>query len=156
MIESQTQINDFLCSENCLGRWIWHSGNLLNKTLVPWEFQIINTVPENYFWEKSQHTIVILSKGLYDIHCGVFSTANKIKIALNLNGEILKSDAKKNYTIDDEGNLTKFNYYNKKLKDESFNGIAIRDVFNLPSRARLNLSVFTEGKADGFMSIKKL
>ena len=154
MIDSQTQINDFLCSENCLGRWIWHSGVLVNKYFVPWEYQVINTVPENYFWEKNQHTLVILSKGLYDICLGVFTSSERAKITLNLNGEILLSNFKKNYSIDNDGKMSKNNSFNKK--EESFNGLSIREVVSLPSRSRLTMSYYCEVAAEGFISIKKL
>lgn len=155
MIETQTQINDFLCSENCLGRWLWQSGTLINKYLIPWETQVINTVPENFFWEKNQYTIVILSKGLYDVSIGVFTDSKKVKITLNLNGEILLSNIKKNYNIDEEGNMIKYSFIGKE-KEEVYHGCSIRKVISLPTRARLSVSIFTDNSAEGYFSIKKL
>lgn len=35
--KEQALVNEFLCSENITARWKWMSGNLQNKTLVPWE-----------------------------------------------------------------------------------------------------------------------
>lgn len=155
MIESQTQINDFLCSENCLGRWLWNSGKLNNNCLVPWEYQIINTVPENYFWEKNQHTIIILSKGLYHVQVGCFSNVQKTKITLNLNGEVLLSNHKKLYQIDEKGNIMSKEFLSTD-NEEKYNGCTINEVITLPTRSRISVSVYSEGIADGFFSIKKL
>lgn len=33
----QTTINDTLCSENCVGRWIWKTGMVINGYNIPWE-----------------------------------------------------------------------------------------------------------------------
>jgi hypothetical protein len=46
----QTTINETLCSENILGRWVWNGQSLKNGNLIPWERQIINTLPENFGW----------------------------------------------------------------------------------------------------------
>ena len=33
----QSLINEALCGEYCLGRWLWKSGDLINGFCVPWE-----------------------------------------------------------------------------------------------------------------------
>lgn len=38
-LDEQALINEALCSENCLGRWVWKSGELKASCLVPWEVQ---------------------------------------------------------------------------------------------------------------------
>ena len=59
-----SHINDYnavieaLCAENCLGRWLWKSGELKNGSLVPWEIQSVNTAPDNFLWEKEKVSIV--------------------------------------------------------------------------------------------------
>lgn len=36
-LNEQALVNEALCAENCLGRWIWKSGDLYHKNQVPWE-----------------------------------------------------------------------------------------------------------------------
>lgn len=36
-LNEQALVNEALCAENCVGRWIWKSGDLVNKNQVPWE-----------------------------------------------------------------------------------------------------------------------
>lgn len=42
-VNTQTEINQALCAENCVARWIWKSGELKNGFAVPWEVESINT-----------------------------------------------------------------------------------------------------------------
>lgn len=148
LIESQTLINDFLCSENCLGRWLWQSGTLVNKTTIPWETQVINTVPENFFWEKNQSYIVIVSKGLYDLTFGCYNKSSKCKIEVYVNGHLLLSNCKKMFDFDEVGNI---------INSESvFDGCNLRKVISLPSRAKLSFTIKTDVISEGFLNLKKL
>lgn len=36
-LNEQALVNEALCAENCVGRWIWKSGDLYHKNQVPWE-----------------------------------------------------------------------------------------------------------------------
>ena len=36
-LDEQALINEALCAENCLGRWIWKSGEVKSQGLIPWE-----------------------------------------------------------------------------------------------------------------------
>lgn len=38
-LDEQALINEALCSENCIGRWVWKSGELKASCLIPWEVQ---------------------------------------------------------------------------------------------------------------------
>ena len=49
-LDDQALINEAICSENCVGRWIWKSGELLSQNQVPWEIQSVNTCPDNFIW----------------------------------------------------------------------------------------------------------
>ena len=42
----QSLINEALCAENCVGRWLWKSGSLKNGFAVPWEAQSVNRSEE--------------------------------------------------------------------------------------------------------------
>jgi hypothetical protein len=65
--KEQAMINEFLCAENVVGRWRWRSGMLQNKTLVPWEEQTINTLTDNFLWEKNDTFITVIVSGLYEV-----------------------------------------------------------------------------------------
>ena len=47
-LSEQATINEALCAENCVARWLWKSGELVNGYAVPWELQSVNTCPENF------------------------------------------------------------------------------------------------------------
>jgi hypothetical protein len=49
-LAEQSTINEALCAENCVARWLWKSGDLINGYAVPWEVQSVNTCPENFLW----------------------------------------------------------------------------------------------------------
>ena len=36
-LNDQNTINEALCAENCVGRWLWKSGELINGYAIPWE-----------------------------------------------------------------------------------------------------------------------
>jgi hypothetical protein len=65
--KEQALVNEFLCAENVVGRWRWRSGNLQNKTLVPWEEQTMNTLTDNFIWEKNDTFITVQVSGLYEV-----------------------------------------------------------------------------------------
>lgn len=64
-LKEQTIINESICSENIIGRWVWKSGSLKKGNLVPWENQVINTQPDNFIWEKNKCSIGIKASGTY-------------------------------------------------------------------------------------------
>ena len=49
-LAEQSTINEALCAENCVARWLWKSGELVSGYAVPWEVQSVNTCPENFLW----------------------------------------------------------------------------------------------------------
>jgi hypothetical protein len=65
-MNDQALVNEALCAENCIGRWIWKSGDL-NRSSIPWEVQSINTCPDNFIWEKNKTSIVSVAPGLYEV-----------------------------------------------------------------------------------------
>ena len=36
-LNEQNSINEAICAENCVARWLWKSGDLNNGYSVPWE-----------------------------------------------------------------------------------------------------------------------
>lgn len=72
-LDDQALINEAICSENCVGRWIWKSGELLSQNQVPWEIQSVNTCPDNFIWQKNKTAIVTVAPGLYQLAFGLYS-----------------------------------------------------------------------------------
>lgn len=67
-------VNKSLLAENCVARWVWKSGNLSpTGYAVPWEFEMVNTCPENFIWEENKANIVIVAPGLYQVSFGFYS-----------------------------------------------------------------------------------
>ncbi len=85
-LDEQALINEALCAENCLGRWIWKSSKLKSSTLVPWEIQAVNTCPDNFLWEKNQTSVIAVAPGLYEIALG-FYAKTKPTVQIHVNGE---------------------------------------------------------------------
>ena len=83
--QDQSTINETLCSENILARWVWNGQSLRNGNLVPWERQVINTLPENFMWEEGTATLIISNGGLYQLEMG-FYCRKKPTVQVIVNG----------------------------------------------------------------------
>jgi len=94
-LNEQALVNEALCAENCVGRWIWKSGDLYHKNQVPWEVQAINTCPDNFLWEKNKSSIICVAPGLYQITFGFYAKKD-VMIQVFLNGEPLMTASKEN------------------------------------------------------------
>lgn len=71
-LNDQALVNEALCAQNCVGRWIWKSGEV-KQALVPWEVQALNTCPDNFLWEKGKTSVVAVAPGLYEVSFGFYS-----------------------------------------------------------------------------------
>ena len=89
-MENQTIINDSICSENCVGRWYWNSGQLNKGYAIPWETQLVNTAVDNFIWEKEKDIIVVVNGGLYEINMGFYAD-QKPTVQVLVNGEPILS-----------------------------------------------------------------
>ena len=72
-LAEQSTINEALCAENCVARWLWKSGDLINGCAVPWEDQSVNTCPENFLWQEDKTLILTVAPGLYEISFGFYT-----------------------------------------------------------------------------------
>lgn len=172
-----------LCSENCVGRWYWKSGNLKNDTCIPWEEQNINTCPENFLWEENKTSILTVSPGVYEINCALFSAKQKPKFDVMINGIKCISNSE-GYRQEDEENNSKLNnesrgtphssslekysiketyssFYNRTWyeNDEGKNkivGNGLSSFINLPANSRVYLNYLEQDHAEGFLSMRKI
>jgi len=62
--KEQALINETLCGENCVARWIWKSGEVRSGYAIPWEVQSVNTCPDNFLWEQDKTSILTVAPGL--------------------------------------------------------------------------------------------
>ena len=73
-LNDQALVNEALCAQNCVGRWIWKSGEVkAPQRLVPWEVQALNTCPDNFLWDKGKTSVVAVAPGLYEVSFGFYS-----------------------------------------------------------------------------------
>ena len=87
-IDEQQQINEAVCSETCIARWLWKSTDLRSGFSVPWEVQSINTCPENFIWDPNSPVVSTITPGLYEVMFGFFAR-KKPGVQLLVNGEPL-------------------------------------------------------------------
>ena len=152
-LNEQALVNEALCAENCVGRWIWKSGDLFHKNQVPWEVQAINTCPDNFLWEKNKSSIICVAPGLYQLIFGFYSKKEPT-IQVFLNGEPLM-------TINPPQSIKTYNKENvvsntAKHSAGNVTGLTHTDFIALPARARLALMYAGEAYGEGFVCLRKL
>ena len=145
-LDNQSIINDTLCNENCIGRWMWKSGNIKNNYLIPWESQTVNTSPDNFIWEKEKTFIIIKEEGLYELNLGFYSE-KRPSIQVVVNGEII---------INSQNN----NVVNKKIMGKSgdvnsLKALSIIEFIMVKKESKISV-IFYGGKGSGFIGLKKL
>ena len=145
-LDNQSIINDTLCNENCIGRWMWKSGNIKNNYLIPWESQTVNTSPDNFIWEKEKTFILIKEEGLYELNLGFYSE-KRPSIQVVVNGEII---------INSQNN----NAVNKKIMGKSgdvnsLKALSIIEFIMVKKESKISV-IFYGGKGSGFIGLKKL
>ena len=152
-MDNQAIINDTLCNDNNIGRWLWKSGKIKNNLAIPWEVQIINTSNDNFLWEKDKTFINIKEGGLYEIKMGFFA-GKKPMVQILINGEVIISAINSNsYVIHQSpGGRMKGT---GKTSFGNVTGLTMVDFVLLPDNAKLSIS-YTGEKGIGFLGLKKL
>ena len=152
-MDNQAIINDTLCNENNIGRWLWKSGKVKNNLSVPWEVQIINTSPDNFIWEENKPIIIINEGGLYEINMGFYAN-KKPMVQIMVNGEVIISAINNNSFVihQSPGGRMKGT---GKASFGNVTGLTMVDFIVLPDKAKLNIS-YTGEEGIGFLGLKKL
>ncbi|CDW81229.1 UNKNOWN [Stylonychia lemnae] len=163
-LNEQALINEALCAQNCVGRWIWKSGEIKPNSLVPWEVQALNTCPDNFLWEKSKTSIVAVAPGLYEVSFGFYSKKQPT-VQIHLNGEPLMSVSKSSQAqircniifrfVNDHGKENRISNVGKHSAG-NVTGLTLLDFIALPARARLSLTFTCDSPGEGFFNIRKL
>ncbi|KAJ3110222.1 hypothetical protein HDU96_006787 [Phlyctochytrium bullatum] len=59
------------------GQWLWRSNSLKSGIAVPWNYETVNTDPENLIWEEDQPFIRVMDAGLLAIEIDSVPTVPK-------------------------------------------------------------------------------
>ena len=152
MLINQSTINDLFSKENTCGKWLWSSGKLKNAYSIPWEEEIVNTMNDNFYWEKDKSSLMIALKGIYCITVGIFCGENKANAFLMINGEKVNGVERKEAEIIPRGK-----------KDVEVANVYIKEFVCIPERARISVEIRNKNnemligdKVKGFIIIKKI
>ena len=118
----------------------------------------MNTLSDNFLWEKDKPSIIVVAPGLYEITLG-FYAKKKPKVDVLINGEIIIGAISSGRFI-----LNLFSYVvhhsSGKLKDTKnssgcVTGLTMIDFVVLPARARLSVG-YQGDMGEGFLGLKRL
>ena len=164
-MNNQNNINTYLAKENSIGKWIWQSGNVCKGYAVPWEVQVINTMPENIIWEKDDFIIMIKKKGIYLLSLGFFVREKPI-IQVIINGESVLSQVNSNAFIVRQDNNNEYNKSNfglnkdieneEESEDTSVTGVSMNEFLCLKAMSKIVISYSGSKCVKGMMSIKQI
>ena len=138
-MNNQALINDIICNENQIGRWLWKTGKIKIGFIIPWDTQKINTAPDNYIWEKNNSVINIINGGIYQINLGFYFSNNinkKPQVQIIINSENVVN-------------------VNNKINNKKMNSISFSDFIILKDNSKISVT-FNGEEGLGFIGLKKL
>ena len=138
-MNNQALINDIICNENQIGRWLWKTGKIKSGFIIPWDTQKINTAPDNYIWEKNNSVINIINGGIYQINLGFYFSNN-----INKRPQV-------QIIINSENVLN----VNNKINNKKMNSISFSDFIILKDNSKISVT-FNGEEGLGFIGLKKL
>lgn len=149
-MNNQAIINDIICNENQVGRWLWKSGKIKGGYAVPWDTQSVNTAPDNYIWEKDKTIITVVNGGIYQVSLGFYAN-KKPSVQIIVNSEMAISANNFNNGKNNGSNSTNSN--NKKMK--KMTGLSLIDFIILQDNSKIAVTYNGE-EGFGFIGLKKL
>ena len=141
-MNNQAMINDIICNENQVGRWLWKK-NKKKGLAIPWDTQSVNTAPANYLWERDKTIINIINGGLYQISLGLYYYNKKPQIQIIINNDNV-INVKNNYLNENKGNNFK-----------KINSVSYIDFILLQDNSKIIIT-FNAEEGFGFLGLKKL
>ena len=164
-MDSQAIINETLCNENKIGKWIWNEGKLKNNYNIIWDTQKINTFPDNCKLENDKSVIVINEEGYYEIIFGFYGSIKKPNIQLLVDNEVVISNASKNINSNSANQICSNTIYSGFMKTNRNNfsngnfrnvtGLTVIDFIFLKNNSKL-CSFYNGDIGKGFLCLKKL
>ena len=163
-MKNQNNINTYLAKENSIGKWIWESGYVSKGYAVPWEKQIINTMPEKLIWEKDDICILVKQKGIYLLSLAFF-VKEKPTIQVIVNGQTILSQVNSNAFIvrqEDSNDFNNINFgFSKDNENEEkecncISGITMNEFIYLGNISKIVIAYTGSNNVKGMMSIKQI
>ena len=164
-MDSQAIINETLCNENKIGKWIWNEGKIKNNYNIIWDTQKINTFPDNCKLENDKSVIVINEEGYYEIIFGFYGSIKKPNIQLLVDNEVVISNASKNINSNSANQICSNTIYSGFMKTNRNNfsngnfrnvtGLTVIDFIFLKNNSKL-CSFYNGDIGKGFLCLKKL
>lgn len=165
LVAEQEQFNEFFSTESILARYKWKSGQFGNTPFVPLEIECLNTLKENFIWEKNSTSLVVLNGGLYEVAFGFFSK-QRPSAKLYFNNEVVCSCGgfPSQDTTKALGMTTKVGAKDREREKEKqlglqkfpSNGLTSFDYYLVPDNCRISLYVIGESIVEGFINIRRL
>ncbi|KAA6372850.1 MAG: hypothetical protein EZS28_031623 [Streblomastix strix] len=125
-IIQQNAINETLCGEQCVARWVWRSGKTKANGQVPWNVQITFG-----FYSRKKPSIQVLVNG--EVILSAVNTGSYV--VHHSSGRLMSQGSHP------AGNVT---------------GLTMIDFIALPPNAKLSVSYSGEDNAEGFIGLRKL
>ena len=151
-MNNQAIINDIICNETQVGRWLWKSGKIKGGYAVPWDTQSVNTAPDNYIWEKEKTIITVVNGGIYQVSLGFYAN-KKPSVQIIVNSEMAISVNNSNFNIGKNNGSNIINSNNKKIK--KMTGLSLLDFIILQDNSKIAVTYNGE-EGFGFIGLKKL
>ena len=155
-MNNQAMINDIICNENQVGRWLWKSNKNKNKLAIPWDIQSVNTAPDNYIWEKSGINIIVINGGIYQVSLGLYFNSNinkKIQVQIIVNSDNVINV--KNNNLNNSNNNNDYYSNNKGNNLKKMNSVSYNDFVLLKDNSKI-IVTFNGEEGFGFIGLKKL
>ncbi|KAL0234451.1 hypothetical protein PCE1_001487 [Barthelona sp. PCE] len=151
-VESQRAVLDGLCLQTCVARFVWKSGRITKKSMIPWDVELVNTAPENFRFTQGKSTIITELPGLYEFTFGFYSE-RKPTIKILVNGHpILTAVNSGSYVVHHSSGRT----VTQPHPDGNITGLTGVDYLALPPRARVTVKYEGPRNAEGFVAFRKL
>lgn len=119
-MEIQNNINNYICKEHIIGKWLSHKNTPLNNAFILWDEQLINLAPNNYSFTPNNSQIILKEKGIYLIKIIIFNNFNinnpisNIQLVIDRKKIYNYSFLKNNLIINDEISKNN-NFFDKSI-----------------------------------------
>ncbi|KAJ3216583.1 hypothetical protein HDU67_009278 [Dinochytrium kinnereticum] len=139
------------------GQWLWRSNQLKHGSTIPWNYETVNTDPDNFRWEQDQTCIRVAEAGLYEITFAFF-TKSRPSIQLVVNGEsVLSAINSPTYVVHHGSGFVSDG--DGKIEPGSVTGLSLIDFIALPAKSTIALHYHYNKKnqpCHGFLGLKRL
>jgi hypothetical protein len=76
-VEKQEAINETICSENTIARWVLSNRKTISGE-VYWDQNKVNTCPENFIWQDGASEILVGKAGCYEVSLAFYAERKPI------------------------------------------------------------------------------